>query len=227
MRLRARSLAVVGVVTVLVTAALVVAGVVLLGDGPDEADREAAATPFTITTLAELGLDPTSVGVTRGPFCDEVDPREVEAALGSEPADATAWQNGDPVPLRGGAQDVGHEFGCSWTGADGTVASAWVFAPPVDATRAAQLAQDTDAGWCTQPSPAPAFGTSGTSLDCFGQGNGYVAYRGLFGDAWLTCRVEAPPADPAAAPLDPTGLEDRADRWCAGILRSVSSTANS
>jgi len=235
MRQRVRPLALVGAVTVLLTAALVVAGVVLLGDGSGDVPGsgsgggsgggEPSAAPFATTTLAEL--DPASVEVARGPFCDDVDPREVEAALGAEPADATSWQNGDPVPLAGGSQDVGHEFGCSWTGPDGAVVSAWVFAPPVDATRAAQLAQDTDIGWCTKPSPAPAFGASGTRLDCFGGGNGYAAYRGLFGDAWLTCRVENPPVDPTAAPLDPTGLEDRADRWCAGILRSVSSPANS
>lgn len=229
MRQRVRSLAVVGAVTVVVTAALVLAGVLLLGDGGGDDAPTATRTPFTTTTLEEL--DPSgatsALPVARGPFCDDVDPREVAAALGGDPVDATSWQNGDPIPLRQGTLDVGHEFGCSWTGTDGSVVSAWVFAPPVDATRAAELAQQSDLGRCSAPSPAPAFGTSGTRLDCVGQGTGYAAYRGLFGDAWLTCRVEAPPADPAAAPLDPTGLEDRTDRWCAGILRSVSSAANS
>ena len=41
------------------------------------------------------------------------------------------------------------------------------------------------------------------------------SYRGLFGDAWLTCELATPVA------VAPAALEERAGRWCAQVVGAV------
>ena len=91
-------------------------------------------------------------------------------------------------------RDVAHEYGCSWRAADGTVASAWVFAPPVTAARAAELAARgrprgrLPAGH-RRPGVRRSVGRGATVAAS-------IAFHGLFGDAWLSCSLE--PAVPGA-----------------------------
>lgn len=201
------------------TALLVVAGVLLLGGGDDD-PAPAAQAPFRTTPLGEV--DTTTAAVTRGPFCDRVDDRQVAAALGLEPdapvPDVLAWANGDELDLGSGRPDVVHEFGCAYAVQDGGEARAWVFAPPVDATRAAQLAQGAgQAAGCTAGS-GPAFGAPTLALTCTDDaGTVRASYRGLFGDAWVVCEV----AVPAAATPVAADVADTAGRWCAGVLEAT------
>ncbi|QIG41909.1 hypothetical protein G5V58_03130 [Nocardioides anomalus] len=213
MRVPLRFLLVAGVVTAL----LVVGGVLVLG-GDDEAPRDDAApqAPFTATPLADR--DTSGTVVTRGPFCERLDERVVEAVLGSVPQ-AQSWANGDQVDLGNGSPDVVHEFGCSYADPSGGQARAWVFAPPVDTTRAARLARSAGkAGGCT-PGTGPAFGSPTLALSCTAaDGTVRASYRGLFGDAWVVCEVTRP----AGADWDPV---DRAGRWCVGVLDALSGQA--
>ena len=207
MRVPVRSLLVAGVVTV-----AAVGGGVLTRGGADDKEPAPAPTPFTTTPLT--GYDTSGVVVQRGAFCAGVDERQVSAAVGSAATDATSWQNGDPVDVGNGAQDLGHEFGCRWTGADGTVAQAWVFAPPVGADQARQLVRSAAKGPGCQIGSGPAFGSPTLALTCTKDGVVQASYRGLFGDAWLVCEV----ARPAGATWDAV---DRAGRWCVGVLRAA------
>jgi hypothetical protein len=208
MRLPVRSLLVAG----LATAAAIGAGVLALGD--DEVDPAPPdRAPFTTTPLT--GYDTTGAVARRGPFCDGIDRRQVSAALGGDPADATSWQNGDTIDLGNGVQDVAHEFGCRWTAADGTLAQAWVFAPPVAADEADRLARSAARGPGCETADGPPFGTPTLALTCTTKdGAVRASYRGLFGDAWLLCEV----VRPAGATWDVT---DRAGRWCVGVLEAV------
>jgi hypothetical protein len=210
-RVPLRFLLVAGVVTVL----LVLGGVLLLGGDDDSApgDDAAPSAPFTATALADA--DTSGVVVTRGPFCDRVDARVVEAVLGSAPQ-PQSWANGDQVDLGNGSPDVVHEFGCAYADPAAGEARAWVFAPPVDATRAAQLARSAGkAAGCT-PGTGPAFGSPTLALSCAAvDGTVRASYRGLFGDAWVVCEVTRP----AGADWDPV---DRAGRWCVGVLDALS-----
>jgi hypothetical protein len=191
---------------VVATAAVVGLGVALTP--PDEEEPSPEAVPAT-TTLADL--DTSAVAARRAGFCDSVAPEDVAAALGGEPAETAAYGNGDAVPL-GDGTDVAHEFGCAWTGADGTVARGWVFAPPVTTGRARELrrlaARTAD---CRRIPRAPAYGESSIALECATGGGVEVSFRGLLGDGWLTCSLRG------AATAAPD-LEGRADRWCASIL---------
>jgi hypothetical protein len=202
-----RFLLVAGVATV-----VAVGGGVLALGGADE--PAPAKTSFTTTPLS--GYDTVGVVATRGPFCDRVDERQVSAALGGEATDSSDWQNGDTIDLGNGVQDVAHEFGCRWTAADGTVAQAWVFAPPVAADQAQRLARSAAKGPGCEKGSGPPFGSPTLALTCAKDGVARASYRGLFGDAWLVCEVTRP----AGATWDMT---DRAGRWCVGVLQAASS----
>ena len=161
------------------------------------------------TPLADV--DTTSLVVARAPFCDAVDPAAVARALGEEPAEGSAYRSGQRIKLsdgtRDGATDVVHEFGCRWTAGDG-VAEAWVFVPPITRERAADLVRSGCRGV-----QDPAFGEPSTI--CRTQADGVTTYtfRGLFGDAWLTCRLVAAGQEETL---------DRAGRWCAAVATGAS-----
>jgi len=198
--------------TLAVVATLMVA---LLGascSGSADSGPEPTAAPSEAidegTPLADV--DTTSLVVARAPFCDAVDPAAVARALGEEPAEGSAYRSGQRIKLSDDVADVVHEFGCRWTAGDG-VAEAWVFVPPVTRERAAELVRTGCRGV-----QDPAFGRP--SAVCRTQADGVATYtfRGLFGDAWLTCRLVV------GAGQEET-LE-RADRWCSAVA-SVAASA--
>jgi hypothetical protein len=207
MRVPAGFLLVAGVVT-----AVVVGGGVLARGGDDEpAAPPAAAQSFRTTPLSKY--DATGVVVTRATFCDAIDDRQVSAALDGDPADSSSWGNGDTIDLGNGVEDVAHEFGCRYTAADGTIAQAWVFAPPVDAEQAQRLVRSAAKGPGCEAADGPPFGSPTLALTCTKDGVARASYRGLFGDAWVVCEV----VRPAGATWD---VADRAGRWCVGVLEA-------
>jgi hypothetical protein len=193
-----------------VTAVVVGGGVLARGGDSDE--QTPAKQSFTTTPLSKY--DATGVVVTRGKFCDAIDGRQVAAALGGAPADSSSWENGDTIDVGNGVEDVAHEFGCGYTAADGTIARAWVFAPPVDPEQAQRLVKSAAKGPGCEVGAGPSFGTPRLALRCTKDGVARASYRGLFGDAWLVCEV----VRPAAADWD---VVDRAGRWCVGVLQAA------
>jgi hypothetical protein len=205
---------------VVVTVAVVVTGVLTLGrSGAGDTGRPPPATrrstaPFTTTPLS--AFDTSTAVVGRAAFCERIDPHQVTAALGGATTAERSWSNGDRVALGSSGKDVVHEFGCEYVAADGTTARAWVFAPPVTAARAQQLvASASQAKGCTA-SAQPAFGQPSVGLTCTAKGEGSASYRGLFGDAWLSCEIDVP-----VGGADPKQLADRAGRWCVGVVRAT------
>jgi hypothetical protein len=194
-----------------VTAVVVAGGVVLASGGSDEPTPEKEAS-FTTTPLSTY--DATGAVVTRGSFCDAIDDRQVSAALAGDPVESSSWENGDTIDLGNGVEDVTHEFGCHYTGADATVAQAWVFAPPVDPEQAQRLVNSAAKGPGCEAGAGPTFGTPTLALTCTKDGVARASYRGLFGAAWLVCEV----ARPAGATWD---VVDRAGRWCVGVLEAA------
>lgn len=168
----------------------------------DAPPTSAPATP-TVTGLSDLATD--NLPVTRGEFCDEIPSDAVEAALDAPATDSRGYANGDRTRLTPRIKDVAHEFGCSWTAADGTVARAWVFAPPVTRGQARALrASAAEQKGCSPVPGAPAFGSPSTAVQCAET----MTFHGLFGDAWLSCS------------LDSTDLE-RVGRWCASVVQTA------
>ena len=162
------------------------------------------SSPAPVKPLATplAGFDTLHVAVHRRAFCDRIPAADVAHLVGAT-AHGTSWSDGDKVPL-GTTTDVAHEFGCSWTGTGGRSISAWVFAPPVTAAQAASYGAAAAAGCARIPG---TFGAASVGLRC---GSSY-SFRGLFGDAWLTCTVSGPGAS-----------ADVAGRWCVTVVRTAS-----
>ena len=159
MRFSVRSLVLAGIATL----ALVVVGILVLGGGDDDSEVAGPA-PFRTTPLVQLDSD--RVTVARAPLCEGIDERQVSAALGGAPESTRSWTNGDPVPVGEGVEDVGHEFGCEYVGADGTLARAWVFAPPVTRGQAHALARKAARTPDCAAGDGPAFGHPTLALTC-------------------------------------------------------------
>lgn len=199
----------------LVATAAVVGGGVVLTDPPPE--EPVAAPPPEAPAITLDDLDTTTIAANRAGFCAGVAEEEVVAALGAEPTGQTSYVNGERADLAPDTSDVAHEFGCTWTAADGGTARGWVFAPPVTPDRARALARDAlGTRRCERLPTAATFGTTSAATRCTVRRTREVAYRGLFGDAWLTCSLSGPAGAPAA------DLEARASRWCAAVVLASS-----
>jgi hypothetical protein len=197
-----------GAVTVLAVAGGVV---VLEGDGSSGGEPDATSIPLT-------AFDTSALTILRSEFCDRVADESVSAALGTEPDDATAYDNGDRVRLAGRVRDRAHEYGCSWT-ANGATAAAWVFAPPVPRSTARDLLRQARAAQGCEAIPdAPPYGDPSAGLVCTTQGSQEVSFRGLFGDAWLVCSLAS---DDVSAGQSRDGAVDRAGRWCVAVARAA------
>ncbi len=66
---------------------------------------------------------------------------------------------------------------------------------------------------CRPLDGAADFGRTSVGLACTTERGTRVSYRGLFGDAWLACSVEA------RTPL--AELSRRTDEWCAAVVQSA------
>jgi hypothetical protein len=209
-----RHLVLVSVAALLVTGAGVGVGTLIL-----DADEPTSSGPPPFSTTPLESFDSSLVTVPRASFCDSVDLREVEAALGGEPVDAQSYDSGEEVTLTEGVTDVAHEFGCTWVRADQTEARAWVFAPPVDADRARRLVHEAGRQQGCLASPDPAFGSPSVGLLCTSEAGGRASYQGLFGDAWLTCELTSKDAQVTGAEL-----LRRTGAWCVGVAKGASGT---
>jgi hypothetical protein len=184
----------------------------------DSPERPEAAPTDPSTPLASFSTGDLSV--QRSAFCSRIAPAQAGALLGAEVASSTSYNNGEPARVTREVKDVAHEFSCSWTATDGTVARAWVFAPPVTVAQARGLARQAQAtAGCRPVAEAPRFGRRSVALRCTDGPRLTASYRGLFGDAWLACSLEAP-----ATGDDANALPDRAGRWCVSVAQAASAT---
>jgi hypothetical protein len=208
-------------------ALLVTAGVVYVGvrPGPDDPTPAAAPSPQvtpspTPTPLA--GLDLSGLPIPRAPFCPRLDRRQVQDALGAPVSHAQAYGSGDRVRLDAGLRDVSHEYGCTYDTADGSQARVWVFAEPVPVAVARSIAgQARREKGCTLLPGAPTYGTPSVATVCRTRTPAAraVTLRGLFGDAWMTCRLSTPGA--SGTP----GSTRRAEQWCVHVATGLGAQA--
>jgi hypothetical protein len=201
---------------VVLTATAVTVGVAVRGSADPGLDP---ASPVRLgTPLSEY--DTRSVVVERSAFCSGIGGDQVSAALGDAPESSSSYLNGERAQVTRKLRDVADEFDCTWLGADGTVARAWVFAPPVTPARAGDLAAAAPAArGCERVADAPTFGAPSVATFCASSTERQASYRGLFGDAWLACSITAPASDTERAEL-----LDRTGRWCVAVARAASTT---
>jgi hypothetical protein len=169
--------------------------------------RSEASTP--LESLSTVGLV-----VQRDAFCSGIGPAALQDALGGSDYRGSSYNNGDPARLTAGTKDVAHEFDCTWRTSDGTIARAWVFAPPVTRPQARQLAKASLRRGCAATHGA-AFGKPSVATRCTTPKGVDDGYFGLFGDAWLSCTLGARKPEPA-------DLTERTSRWCAAVVKAAS-----
>ncbi len=205
-----RSMVVAGLATVLA----VVIGVVVLDGGDRDGEAQPAVPPEAESTpLAEL--DTTSLAIGRVAFCNSIADDAVSEVLGADAERATSYDNGERAQVTRKVEDVAHEFGCAWS-ADQATARGWVFAPPVTRGQARRLVEAAAAGRGCRPPPDPAqFGNPSVALVCATKSARQASYRGLFGDAWLTCSLTVPES------TDSTELVERTERWCVAVMAAA------
>jgi hypothetical protein len=193
----------IAVIVVALSGCLVLAGC----SGSDDASRPRPSAP---TPLAKL--DATAVHLARATFCDRVPKAAVRDALDSGTAETSSWKSGDPAPT-GGSGDVAHEFGCAWTGKNGAVARAWVFARPVSAELAGSLVTEAGTEQGCTAERATVLGSPALLQTCTQPGGvERVRRAGLFDDTWLTCEVTGPSAQRPRS---------RLDAWCGAVVAAL------
>ena len=197
-------------------AATLVAALSLVGISSCQGgDEKPASTPTKSEVSTPLeSLSTEGLVVQRDAFCSGIGPGALEDALGSSDYRGSSYNNGDPARLTTGTKDVAHEFDCTWQTTDGTVARAWVFAPPVTRRQARQLAKASLRPHCWA-AKGPQFGKPSVSTSCGTPKTIEEGYFGLFGDAWLSCTLGVRKPEPA-------DLTERTSRWCAAVVKAAS-----
>lgn len=202
-----------GVTVVALGLVLLVSGCL---DSPPDEPVEASPTPIGQLKAGDMVIP-------RIEFCDLIPEKAIEETLDGDVDKVEEWGNGDEAAPtnRDGQKDVAHEFGCSWRSADGVTARAWVFARPVNREFARQVAgQTSKKSGCRIPKNRPDFG-SPTQLQVCDLGGGITRARhsGLFGDAWLSCEVEAPETEPGL-------VRKRAGAWCVHVANALDTSSS-
>jgi len=182
----------------------------LAGCSSDDDPGGTTSPPASATPLS--AYDTSSLVVPRADICGLLPTAAAERALGAPVATTATHVNGDRVPV-GDGEDVMHEFGCSWSAADGTTATAWVFAPPVTVAEAGDLAHRLPRARGCRAVSGPELGTDSVITACHRAEKTELAFHGLFGDAWLSCAVTGRGM--------PRELRARASVWCVDVLEAV------
>jgi hypothetical protein len=184
--------------------------IILLASGCG-GDPKPVARPSTgPTPIARL--DSAGMHVVRVAFCDLVPKTAVRRALAATSVRTVSWRNGDPLPDAG--KQVGHEFGCRWTGPRARVARAWVFARPVSPAYARVLVRNAGREHGCTTGAGPGFGKPAVVQTCLRAGSlRRIRHAGLFGATWLTCEVSG-----HGSKVD---LRRRADAWCVSVANAL------
>lgn len=189
--------------------AVVLVGLASLREDNQTAPAPRVSQPPVEVEPARLRDVASTLALSRAPFCEAVGADAAEAALGGPVSEQTTYDNGDPVEV-GRLSDVSHEYGCQWTAGNAITARVWVFVPPVTPREArSMIAVAEQAPGCSRI--AGSYGAPSVGLACTGKSRQQASYRGLFGDAWLTCTLSAPTS------VTTERIARRADRWCAAV----------
>lgn len=198
------------------TAALAatVAGVLLAGCGAD------APPPVPPKPTPLAAYDGTFSQVERASFCSRIPEDAILDAVGKK-VTTSHYVSGERLP---GTEDVSHENGCVFAGSE-RVARSWVFVPPVTPARATQLAAAARRMPGCASIAAARFGAPAVGTLCRSSERTTVTYRGLFGDAWLACSLDAP-----LTPDKPAGTRAAAEKalvadagiWCVRVATAAS-----
>jgi len=186
------------------------------GDQEPGDEPGAGATSPSEAVPPPIDVDLSNLPVRRTLECAVLDGEPVREALGAPVTLRQGYVSGDRVEVSPGVTDVVAEDGCAFRSprADARV---WVFSAPVGTAYARTLVREgRRAPGCSPRPDETGFGNPTLTDVCAGDGPATTSatLRGLFGDAWLTCRlsVEGEPEDEVL---------DRAQRWCVEVAATL------
>ncbi len=197
---------------VLARALVVIAALASLTSCTSEGSTPAAKPSDNGTPLEKF--ETRRLTLAREPFCDELSAAAIDRALGGPQEGGAAYTDGQRGNVTGTVKDIAHESSCTFFRGK-TVARAWIFSPPITPGRAKDLVTSSEAAEDCSVVEAPKFGRPSTTTDCVSSGRRQLTFRGLFGDAWLSCSLAVPVAE------HDERLLDRAGRWCVEVARAA------
>ena len=178
-------------------------------ESPAEESAEAFPTPIDVD-LSNLPVP------RRLDDCSVLDGDPVQEALGAPVALRQGYAAGDRVKVAPGVSDVVAEDGCAFR-SPRAEARVWVFSAPVGTAYARMLVREArGAPGCSTRPDETGFGDPTLTDVCTTRGPRAVSatLRGLFGDAWLTCRL-------TAEGESRDEVLDRAQRWCTEVAATL------
>lgn len=187
-------------------------GVAGAGVGDPESPETKSAPTADEESPTPVDLDLSNLPVRRTLDCSVLDGDLVREALGAPVALRRGYVSGDRVEVTPAVTDVVAEDGCLFRSprADARV---WVFSAPVGTAYAQTLVREArGAPGCASRPDETGFGDPTLTDVCTTEQPRTVTatLRGLFGDAWLTCRLSV-----QEAPEDE--VLGRAQRWCTEV----------
>ena len=202
----------------LVAAAVTVAALLVWPDEPGASGSGRPGSPAPSPSRGDAPIDLSDLPVARSLDCAALDDDAVVPALGGKVTERHGYTNGDRVELTTGVTDVAHESSCSYA-TDEAEARVWVFTAPVSTAQARDLVRERRRDRsCTFPDLPTGFGTPGVTSVCTSPDpdrSVSATFSGLFGDAWLSCRLSQ-----QGAPI-PDAVLERADRWCVHVATTL------
>lgn len=181
---------------------------------PDSAREDPSESPSAADT-APIDVDLSNVPVPRTlDDCSVLDGDPVREALGAPVSLRQGYASGDRVEVSPGVTDVVAEDGCVFRSprADARV---WVFSASVGQAYARTLVREARrAPGCSPRPDETGFGDPTLTDVCTTRSGTTATLRGLFGDAWLTCRLSVED-EPKGAVLE------RAQQWCVEAVATL------
>ena len=174
---------------------------------------EESPTPPSTTPI---DVDLSNLPIERALDCSVLDEDAVREALGAPVTLRQSYVSGDRVEISPGVTDVVAEDGCVFH-SPRAEARVWVFSAPVGTAYAGTLVREARrAPGCRSRPDVTGFGDPTLTDVCTGAGpaGSTATLRGLFGDAWLTCRLSSED-EPAGEVLR------RAQPWCTEVAATL------
>jgi hypothetical protein len=214
---RSRTPALLALVAV-VAAVVTVVALVVWPDGSGTGGSTGAASPAPSPSRGDAPIDLSDLPIARSLDCAALDDAAVATALEGDVTARDAYTDGDRVEVAPGVTDVAHETSCRFA-TDEAEARVWIFTAPVTTASAREMVRDRrHRRGCTYPDLPTGFGTPGVISVCTDPDpdrSVSATMSGLFGDAWLSCRLSQ-----QGAPI-PDAVLERADRWCVHVATTL------
>jgi hypothetical protein len=186
------------------------------GGSNDDPETTSETSPSGTPATTPIDVDLSNLPIGRTLDCSVLDGDAVREALGAPVTLRQTYASGDRVEVSPGVTDVVAEDGCVFH-SPRAEARVWVFTAPVGTAYARTLVREARrAPGCSPRPDETGFGDPTLTDVCTGddRAGSTATLRGLFGDAWLTCRLSSEDEPPGV-------VLGRAQPWCTEVAATL------